>query len=84
MFELAGGGTARTDPATDRFVLVNRKMGEIIGYSEEELLSTTFSRITHPEDRQENFDGFPQAIYDERPNTKSRSASCARTDKSCG
>lgn len=51
VFELAGSGKAQVDPASDRFVRVNRKFCEITGYSEAELLTLTYLDITHPEDR---------------------------------
>jgi PAS domain S-box-containing protein len=65
MFELAGVGTAQADPATGRLLRVNPKLCEIIGYSEEELLNLTFMEITHPGDRQEDFEGFQRAIRGE-------------------
>jgi len=37
-----------------RFLKVNRSLCEIVGYSEEELLSITFQSITHPDDLDEN------------------------------
>jgi len=40
----------------------NPKLCAITGYSEEELLGMTFAEITHPDDRQENFEGFQQAV----------------------
>jgi PAS domain S-box-containing protein len=54
MFELAGSGKFQVDPATGRFIKVNRKYCEITGYTEAELLRLTVSEITHPEDRQRN------------------------------
>ena len=52
IFDLAGSGKAQADPATGRFLQVNRKFCEITGYSEAELLARTFSDITHPADRE--------------------------------
>src|SRR5436853_7908262 len=51
MFELAGAGNAQSDPVTGRFLRVNRKLCEITGYSEQELLQKTVAQITHPDDR---------------------------------
>jgi PAS domain S-box-containing protein len=65
MFELAGAGTVKADPATGRFLRVNRKMCEITGYSSEELLDMTFPEITHPDDREEDFDRFRRMIRGE-------------------
>src|SRR5262249_19566998 len=49
-FELAGIGQAQADPNTGRFLRVNPRLCEMLGYSAEELLSKTFFEITHPED----------------------------------
>jgi PAS domain S-box-containing protein len=48
-FEQAAVGI--THASTDgRFVRVNQKFGDIVGYTREELLERTFSDITHPDD----------------------------------
>lgn len=52
MFELAAVGNAQADPETGRFTRVNRKLCDITGYSEDELLNRTYRDITHPEDRE--------------------------------
>lgn len=52
MFELAAVGHAQADPETGRFTRVNRKLCDITGYSEDELLDRTYRDITHPEDRE--------------------------------
>jgi two-component system CheB/CheR fusion protein len=54
MFELAGVGKVQIDPATGRFLRVNRKFCEIIGYSAEEVHGKTFLELTHPDDRESN------------------------------
>ena len=54
MFELAGAGKAQTDPETNQYTRVNRKLCEMTGYSEEELLGFTPADITHPDDRAED------------------------------
>ena len=51
-FELAGIGQVQTDPKTGRYVRVNDKFCEMVGYSADELLTMTHLDITHPEDRQ--------------------------------
>ncbi|MGA7751412.1 MAG: PAS domain S-box protein [Candidatus Sulfotelmatobacter sp.] len=48
-FELAAVGVAHVNPE-GRWIRVNKKLCEIVGYSESELLQTTFQEITHPED----------------------------------
>ena len=55
LFESAGTGNIEVDLATKRFLRVNRKFCEIVGYSAEELLTgVTFLDITHPDDRERN------------------------------
>jgi len=48
-FELAAVGVAHVHP-TGRWLRVNRKLCEIVGYSESELLQMSFQEVTHPED----------------------------------
>jgi PAS domain S-box-containing protein len=48
-FELAAVGVAHTSP-DGRWLRVNRKYCEIVGYSEQELQKLTFQNITHPDD----------------------------------
>jgi PAS domain S-box-containing protein len=48
-FEQAAVGMAHVG-ADGRWLRVNQKLCEIVGYSREELLSKTFQDITHPED----------------------------------
>src|SRR5690606_28607083 len=58
IFELAGSGKAQLDPTTSRFTRVNRKLCEITGYSQQELLERTYLDITHPEDRAADLERF--------------------------
>ena len=50
LFEQAAVGVAEIDTATGRFIRINRKYGEIVGYSMEEMLARDFMTITHPDD----------------------------------
>jgi diguanylate cyclase (GGDEF)-like protein/PAS domain S-box-containing protein len=50
MFELAGIGAAEADLVTGRYVRVNRKLCEMLGYTTEELCSMPISKFTHTED----------------------------------
>lgn len=50
LFELSAVGSVQVDPATGRFVRVNRRFCEITGYTEAELLTRTFHDLTHPDD----------------------------------
>jgi PAS domain S-box-containing protein len=51
MVEQAAVGATEVDMDTGRFCTVNRRLCEMVGRTERELLATTFHRITHPEDR---------------------------------
>lgn len=50
VFEQAPVGIAIIDSNTGRFVKVNQKYSQIVGYSEEEMLNLRFQEITFPED----------------------------------
>jgi len=50
-FQSSGIGQVQTDPKTGRYVRVNDKFSEMVGYSADELLTMTYLDITHPEDR---------------------------------
>jgi PAS domain S-box-containing protein len=65
IFELAGVGNAQSDPETGRLVRVNPKFCEITGYPAEELLGKTFLEITHPDDRDKDFEVFRRMISGE-------------------
>jgi PAS domain S-box-containing protein len=52
MFELSSVGQCQVDPITGRLVRVNRKMGEMTGYSAEELTQRTTGELTHPDHRE--------------------------------
>jgi PAS domain S-box-containing protein len=65
IFELAGVGNAQSDPETGRLVRVNPKFCEITGYPAEELLGKTFLEITHPDDRDKDFELFQRMISGE-------------------
>jgi PAS domain S-box-containing protein len=49
LFHQAPMGMAIVETATGRFLSVNARQGEILGYSSEELLQRTFMDVTHPE-----------------------------------
>src|SRR5262249_2445991 len=61
----AGVGKAQADPATGRFLRVNRKLCELTGYTAEELLGRTFADITHPDDRERDLALFRQLVSGE-------------------
>ncbi|MCX6097529.1 MAG: PAS domain S-box protein, partial [Caldiserica bacterium] len=51
LFEQAAIGVAKIETATGRFVLINQRYADIVGYSREELLALNFQTITYPDDR---------------------------------
>ena len=50
LVEQAAVGVAEIEMSTGRFLTVNRRLCEMVGRTEEEMLATTFLAITHPED----------------------------------
>ena len=65
MFELASVGIAQADPRTGRWLRVNQKMCSITGFSAEELLGLQLRDITHPDDRQEDWEAFQRVVTGE-------------------
>ena len=63
-FEQAAVGVAHVD-LDGRWLLVNQKLCEIVGYSEAELLTTTFQDITYPEDLATDLDYVRQLLAGE-------------------
>jgi PAS domain S-box-containing protein len=62
IFEIASIGMAQADPRTGQFLRVNQKMSEITGYSSDEMLAMAFPEITHPEDREKDWEFFENVI----------------------
>lgn len=54
LFELAGVGVAQVDITTGKFVKVNKKLAEMLGYSIPEMLALTFKQVTYAEDLKES------------------------------
>ena len=67
MFEVASIGMALTDPQTGQWLRVNKKMCAITGYSAAEMLQLRVSEITHPGDRQKDWEQFQQVVRGEAP-----------------
>lgn len=65
MFEVASIGMAQSEPDTGRLIRVNQKMCAITGYSSEELLGMRVLEITHPEDRERNWELFQRVVRGE-------------------
>ncbi len=62
MFETASIGVAQADPKTGQWLRVNQKMCEITGYSSAELLTMRVPEITHPEDRERDWEAFQNVV----------------------
>lgn len=56
IFEQAAVGVALIESHSGKFLRINKKFSDIIGYSSEEILSLDFMKITHPDDLQEDLD----------------------------
>lgn len=56
LFENAGVGVAQGDTNTGRFLKVNQKYCDILGYTRQEMESLDFPSITYPDDLQANLD----------------------------
>jgi PAS domain S-box-containing protein len=79
IFELSAVGQAETEPATGRFIAANRRMVDITGYSQEELLGMTFGEIVHPEEREDNRTAYLNAMAEQQREFVA-AARCLRKD----
>ena len=67
MFELASIGMAQADVRTGQWMRVNERLCAITGYSAEELLKMQISQLTHPDDRERDWQAFQRVIRGEAP-----------------
>ena len=67
MFEVASIGMAQADITTGQWLRVNKQMCAITGYSPEEMLRMHIPDLTHPEDRQRDWEMFQKVIRGEMP-----------------
>ena len=56
IFEQAAIGVALVSTSSGKFLKINKKYCDIVGYSEEEMLNIDFQSITYPEDRKSDFE----------------------------
>jgi PAS domain S-box-containing protein len=66
IFEQAAVGISQVAP-DGRWLHVNQKLCEIVGYSQEELLERTVQEITHPDDLEANLEYHRQVLAGELP-----------------
>lgn len=64
-FENAAIGMALLDPK-GKWLKINKKLSDIVGYSEEELLKLTFQDITHPEDLDKDLSLLQELVQEKR------------------
>ncbi|MFC5284521.1 PAS domain-containing protein [Pedobacter alpinus] len=64
-FENAAIGMALLDP-NGKWLKINKKLSDIVGYSEEELLKLTFQDITHPEDLDKDLSLLQELVQEKR------------------
>lgn len=62
IFDQAAVGVSLTDTATGKLLKVNRKYCDITGYSKEQLYSSSFKQITHPEDLEVDLDNMSRML----------------------
>jgi PAS domain S-box-containing protein len=67
MFDLASIGLASADPQTGQWLRMNQKMCAITGYSASELLRLRVPELTHPDDRQKDWEEFQRVVRGEVP-----------------
>ncbi len=65
IFEFVAVGIIQVDPQKGQIIRFNDKYCEITGYSETELLNIQFHDLTHPEDRQQDWEIFSKAMLGE-------------------
>lgn len=65
IFEIASLGIAQVDPAKGKIILVNSFYETITGYTTEELLQMNFVELTHPDDRERDWEIFSKALRGE-------------------
>jgi two-component system, cell cycle sensor histidine kinase and response regulator CckA len=56
LFDQAAVGVALVNTVNGRYVRINQKYCDFLGYTKDELLGKTFMDVTHPDDVQENVD----------------------------
>ena len=83
LFDLSAIGMAQVSPE-GRYLRVNRKLCQMLGYSEQELLQLTLHDVTHPDDREVSAAKLDVPSPTGLKNTALRSVTCGKTAQSSG
>lgn len=67
IFEVASVGIVQVDPRNGQMIRYNEKYRKITGYTDAELHVMKFPELTHPDDRQRDWDVFSRAVRGEIP-----------------
>ncbi|MBS2022052.1 MAG: PAS domain S-box protein [Deltaproteobacteria bacterium] len=70
IFDQAAAGMAEVDPQSGRFLRVNDRYCQMLGYTRDELLARSWVEVTHPEDRPPDGRAQPLAETYLRPTEK--------------
>ncbi|WP_223275985.1 PAS domain S-box protein [Algoriphagus aquimarinus] len=65
IFEIASLGIAQVNPTNGRIILANSYYETITGYTVKELLKIDFPKLTHPDDREKDWELFSKAAHGE-------------------
>ena len=65
LFEQVAVGVAQVSTADGRFIKINQKYCDIVGYTQEEMLARDFQSITHPEDLRADLDNVQRLMKGE-------------------
>lgn len=65
IFEIASLGIAQVNPINGKIITVNNYFENITGYTASDLLSMTFVELTHPDDREKDWEIFSKAARGE-------------------
>ncbi len=66
IFEIASLGIAQVNPANGNILFINKHYESITGYSVEELYKMSFVQLTHPDDREKDWELFSKAARGEQ------------------
>ncbi|MGZ8755341.1 MAG: PAS domain S-box protein [Acidimicrobiia bacterium] len=69
-FEAAATGVALVNLEDGRFLSINQAGCDMLGHSQQELLTMTIREVTHPDDQQESFTRFRQVMTGEIPSSQ--------------